>query len=240
MLPLRSYVFFIAFLSASCGYKYKLADVKKLTGYPSSSGIEYYNKQFYIIGDDAKNVLILDSNFNAKDSIPLYSYDGYRLPWQTKPDMEAAAIVIHQKQQLLLLLGSGSLPVRQTGWLIDPLTLKKDSIRLDTFFRLLQLKGIDEINIEGLSSIPGKVILSNRGNKNRPYNFLILTNESFWENQSRSSVSLIRLGTQADSSRFQGVSGLAYAPGGDRLLLTVSTEDTRSAVEDGEIGKSFI
>ena len=240
MMPLRGFVFFITFLAISCGYNHKLAEVKKLTGYPSSSGIEFYHKHFYIIGDDAKNILILDSTFTVQDSIPLYSFDGYRLPWQSKSDLESAGTVFKQKQQQILFLGSGSLPSRNTGWLLDPLSLKKDSIRLDTFFNLLQIKGIEELNIEGLSSIPGKVILSNRGNKTRPYNFLIITNEGFWENQSRSPVSLIRLGTQADSSIFQGVSGLAYAPGGDKLMLTVSTEDTKSAVEDGQIGKSFL
>ncbi len=50
----------------------------------------------------------------------------------------------------------------------------------------------------------------------------------------------IRIGANADTSTFNGVSGLAYAAKGDRLLLSVSTEDTRSAYEDGAIGKSYL
>jgi hypothetical protein len=44
----------------------------------------------------------------------------------------------------------------------------------------------------------------------------------------------------SDSSMFQGVSGLAYSARSDKLLLTVSTENTRNNFDDGAIGKSYL
>lgn len=229
-----------ALLALSCRQDHTLTNVVKFNHYPSASGIEFFNGQIYVIGDDAKHLLILDSNLNVLDSIPLYSFEGNRIPKDRKSDLESAGIIHYNNQPMLFLLGSGSLPTRNAGWLINPLTLQKDSIRLDTFNNLLQSKGLDVINIEAVCSMPGKIIMANRGNKSWPHNFFIVTNDHFWKNQSRAPASIIRLSANSDSSTFQGVSGLAYASGSDRLILSVSTEETWSNVEDGKIGKSYL
>lgn len=229
------YLFIIIFSLASCGNNNLLKEVKQL-GYPSASGIEYFNKQYYIIGDDANDLLVLDSNFNTIDSIQLYSFAEKRIPKAVKADLEAITIT---KDNKLLLLGSGSLsPYRNTAWLIDPVTKQKDSIRLDTFYQRLTLNGIKEINIEGVCAIPGSIILSNRGSKGYPKNQLILTNEDFWKDQANAPITTILAGAASDSTVFNGISGLAYAKKSDQLLLTVSTEDTHSNIDDGTIGKS--
>ena len=240
MKQLRCLLIIPALLVSSCSHNNFLTDIVKINHYPSASGIEYFNNWLYVIGDDAKNLLILDSNLNAIDSITLYTYTGPRIPKDIKADLESAGIINYNKKSMLLLLGSGSSPLRNTGWLIEPLTRQKDSIRLDTFYSLLQSKGLDVINMEGFCSLPGKLILANRGNKAWPHNFLVVTNDHFWENESHAPAHIIRLGAHSDSSSFQGVSGLAYAARSDRLILSVSTEDTRSSVEDGAIGKSYL
>lgn len=215
-----------------------LQEIKILPHYPSASGIEYTNIQFYIIGDDANNLLVLDSNLNSIDSIQLYSFSEKRISKKIKADLEAILITPKNK---LLLLGSGSLaPYRNGAWLVDPATKQKDSIRLDTFYQRLSLYGLEEINIEGACAIPGSIILSNRGSKGFPKNHLVFTDNSFWEKQKTSAVTCILVGSNTDSSVFKGVSGLAYASKSDQLILTVSTEDTRNNVDDGAIGKSYL
>lgn len=222
----------------SCSKKHKLQDTILLPHYPSSSGIACFNKQIYITGDDAKHLLILDSNFLIKDSVTLYSYTENKLHKTTKPDLESITITATGK---LLMLGSGSsMPYRNAGWLIDPVSKQKDSLRLDTFYQRLKNNGLEEINIEGVCAIPGNMILSNRGNKTNRKNFLILTKKDFWTNQTDAPVSLIRVGANTDSTVFNGVSGLDYSNTSDRLLLTISTEDTRNSIDDGTIGKSYI
>ena len=222
----------------SCNSISLLREVKKIDSYPSASGIEYVNKQFYVLGDDAKNLLILDSNFAVTDSINLYDFPGIRMPKTIKPDLEALGITQDNK---LLLLGSGSLaPYRNTGWIIDPLTRQKDSIRLDTFYQRILMNGIAELNIEGVCTIPGSAILINRGNKSYPKNHLIFTNQNFWEKQTEAAITPILIGFNKDSLSFAGVSGIAYAGKSDRLILTVSTEDTPNSFEDGVISKSYL
>ena len=215
-----------------------LTDVKKIDHYPSASGIEYFNKQFYIIGDDANDLLILDSNLVVKDSINLYSFAEKRIPKAIKADLEAITILPGNK---LLLLGSGSsTPYRNTAWIIDPVSRQKENVRLDTFYQRLQANGLKEINIEGMTSFPGSIILSNRGNKGYPKNHLVFVNERFWEKQSNSSINAILFGSNADTAIFNGVSGLAYAAKSDQLICTVCTEDTRNNMDDGAIGKSYL
>ncbi len=215
-----------------------LQEIKILPDYPSASGIEYSDKQFFIIGDDANKLLILDSSLNSVDSISLYSFPEKRISKKIKADLEAILITRNDK---LLLLGSGSLsPYRNTAWLIDPVSKQKDSILLDTFYQRLQLYGLKEINIEGACAIAGSIILSNRGSKGFPKNHLVFTSNLFWEKQENSPLSSVLIGANTDSSIFNGVSGLAYAIKSDQLILTVSTEDTRNNIDDGTIGKSYL
>jgi len=63
----------------SCGNKTVLEEVKLIPSYPSASGIEKLNNKYYIIGDDAKNLLILDSNLKAFDSISLFPFSEQRI-----------------------------------------------------------------------------------------------------------------------------------------------------------------
>ena len=234
-----SFCFIITILLTSCGSNNLLKEVKKLDHYPSASAIEYFNNQFYVIGDDATNLIILDSNLNAIDSINLYPFsENYRTPKNIKADLEAITLT---KENKLLLLGSGSSsPYRNAGWIIDPISQQKDSIRLDTFYHRLKLNGIKELNIEGICSIPGSIILTSRGSKGYPKNHLILTSPDFWKKQSNVSITVILAGSNTDSALFKGVSGLAYAKQSDRLIMTVSTEDTRNSMDDGAIGKSYL
>lgn len=225
-------------LLASCGSNNMLKEIKKLDHYPSASGIEYFNNQYYVIGDDANDLLVLDSNLHPTDSISLYSFAEKRIPKKIKADLEAITLT---KDNKLLIVGSGSLsPYRNTAWLIDPATKQKDSIKLDTFYQRFKLNGIDEINIEGISAIPGSILLSNRGSKGYPRNHLILTSDNFWEDQANAPISIILVGSNTDSTLFSGVSGFAYTKKSDRLVLTVSTEDTRNTMDDGAIGKSYL
>lgn len=239
--PSDGLVLLFVILFSSCKEHSVLSDVKKLPDYPSASGIEYFNKQLFIMGDDARDLLITDSDLAVTDSIPLYFFDGKRISKDVKADLEAISLVQDGNQSLLLLLGSGSLaPYRNGGWLIDPLTKHADSIRLDSFYQRLKTLGLDVLNIEGVCSIPGSVILANRGNNAWRKNDLVLTSEGFWKDQSLSPINLIRMGANTDSAVFNGVSGLGYAAKTDQLLLSVSTENTSSNTGDGAIGKSYL
>lgn len=210
--------------------------IKKLD-YPSASSIEYYDGKLYLMGDDATNLLVLDTNLNIVDSIPIISYPENRIPKDIKPDLEASAL----KGDNLFLFGSGSLsPYRNFAWKNNLKTKDNDSINLEPLFLKIKELGIEQINIEGACFIQGKLILANRGNKGYPYNHLIITDEKFPDNDSSFQIFIIPLAPQKDTASFKGVSGLCYARESDQLILTVSTEDTRSSHDDGAIGKSYL
>lgn len=211
------------------------------SNYPSASAIEYHNNHFYIVGDDAPSLLVLDSSLQEVDTIPLYNTAIKRIPKPVKPDLEALTIVYKNKKPYLLAIGSGSLaPYRNTAELIDPDTKGHTTIDLSLFYERLKASGLPELNIEGACSIPGAVVLSNRGHKDYPKNHLILTSSKFWEEQAMAPITLLSVGSNEDSSHFQGVSGITYAKKTDKLILTVSTEDTKNAYDDGSIGKSYL
>ena len=215
-----------------------LLEVKPLPGYPSASGAEYRDGKIYLIGDDANQLILLDTTLQIRDSIGLYQYPEKRIPKSLKPDLESMTLL---EDDRLLLMGSASLaPQRNIAWLIRRDNKQKDCIRLDTFFHRVQLTGIKELNIEGLTAYPGGFILANRGSKGYPRNHLVFTRHSFWTRQSSVEISSMLAGVNTDSSLFSGISGLAYAPRQDALLLTVSTEDTRNSMDDGAIGKSYL
>ena len=213
--------------------------IKKLDNYPSASSIEYIDGKLYLMGDDATNLLVLDTNLNIIDSISLIEYAGKRIPKDTKPDLEASAFTIDSNE--LFLFGSGSLsPYRNSAWRYNFTTKVKDSISLENLYSQVKNLGIEQINIEGACFIAGKLLLINRGNKGYPKNHLIITDEKFWNNDINPEISIIPFAAQKYTSSFKGISGACYAKESDKLILTVSTEDTKNSYEDGAIGNSYL
>jgi hypothetical protein len=210
--------------------------IKKLD-YPSASSIEYYDGKLYLMGDDAIKLLVLDTDLNMVDSIPIISYPENRIPKGIKPDLEASAL----NGDNLFLFGSGSLsPYRNFAWRHNLKTKNNDSINLEPLYFKIKELGVEQINIEGACFVSGKLILANRGNKGYPHNHLIIADEKFLDNDSSFQLFIIPFAAQKDTASFKGVSGVCYAKESDQLILTVSTEDTRSSHEDGAIGKSYL
>jgi len=201
----------------------------------------YLDGTIYLVGDDASWLLLADTAFNIIDSIRLFESDQYRIPRDLKQDLEAAAVVWNNHSPQILLLGSGSLaPHRNYGWLIDPASKEKVQLDLQLFYSRIRKEGLDALNIEGVTAIQGGLVLASRGNKSFPANHLIFTTNEFWNEQDSASIKIVKAGTNTDTSSFSGISGLEYSKMSDRLLLTVSTENTASAVQDGSIGKSYL
>jgi hypothetical protein len=233
--PIQRASIFILLIVVSCNSKHQLTEIKKLN-YPSASGIEYLDGKMYTIGDDANFLMQLDSSLTSTDSMQLYAFPEKRIPKAVKTDLECMAITTENK---LLLLGSGSSPNRNNGWLIDFASKQKDSISLSALYDRIKLTGIAELNIEGACFIPGFLVLANRGSKGNPHNSLLFIHHRFLTTTDPGSIENARFGF-SNSSSFKGVSGLAYSSKSDKLICTISTEDTRNSMEDGTIGKSYL
>ena len=233
-------LFIVTILIPSCQSNNDQVMMKSLDDYPSASAIEYINGKLYITGDDATGILVLDTNLHTIDSIPLIDYPGKRIPKEIKPDLESS-VYFHDKGTVLFLFGSGSLtPYRNNGWWYYFETNIKDSMSLQSLYTQIKKSGIKELNIEGACITNQYLVLSNRGNKSDPENHLVITDRNFWNNDSSFQITVIPVITDSDTSSFGGISGLCYAPEHDKLIMTVSTEDTRNSFEDGAIGKSYL
>jgi len=232
------YIFSLCVIINSCNQEDSTSKVQiKKLNYPSASAIEYYDGKLYVMGDDAVNMIVLDTDLAVIDSIPFFSFSEKRIPKDIKPDLEASAVDTNGN---LFLFGSGSSAQRNSAWKYDLKTNNSDSINLEPLYAKIKNAGIEQINIEGACFISGKLMLVNRGNKGYQHNQLIIVDKPFFKNDSTYKISILPFEIQKDTASFKGISGLTSATQNDQLIMTVSTEDTRNAYDDGAIGKSYL
>ncbi|MEO5984926.1 MAG: hypothetical protein ABIP80_05435 [Ferruginibacter sp.] len=243
---MRTFLLFyigLTILSAGCRAPREevLVKLTALSDYPSGSGIAFYRDKIYLMGDDAPYLLVTDTAFITRDTIPFFSSSEKRIPKNIKKDPEGATILNVNKNPLLFIIGSGSNErLRNFCWIFDIATQVKTEVSLDTFYNRLVAAGIRELNVEGIAALPGGVVLASRGNKSYLKNHLIFTSDNFWMNQANAPISIATIGVTTDTSLFSGISGLEYSKLSDKLLLTVSTENTYNSLADGVIGKSYL
>ena len=144
---------------------FKLIRQKRFKDYPSGSAITYWNKGFFITGDDATEILKLDAELNVSGKIKVESYPEKQIPKPVKPDYEASVLIHTPIGDRLLLLGSAATPVRKKISLVS-LEEPNQVIHLNTdiFSRRLNKLGIRELNLEGITQIGSDFLLANRGN----------------------------------------------------------------------------
>ncbi|MBL0233001.1 MAG: hypothetical protein IPQ08_04960 [Chitinophagaceae bacterium] len=230
--------FIISSLLISCGMGTVLQEYKRFPDYSSASAVEFSNGRFYIMGDDSFSLLVLDTNLNELERIPVFTGTEKRIPKPVKPDLEAMTLLPGNK---LLMIGSASLVPQRAGALVfDMATKTIDSIRLDFFFSRFAENHLGQVNIEGMTLLPSAMVLANRGHMNYPHNELVFTTPDFYKKPEQAYISKMLFGVNEDSSSFQGISGLAYSNKKDLLIATISTEKVDNSYDDGEIGKSYL
>jgi hypothetical protein len=212
----------------------------RLKNYPSASGIVYNENKLFVVGDDAKHILILDTAHRPIDSMLVFPSTTYRLDWKVKPDIESIGKVKFRKKAYLFALSSFSAAHRNKVVLV-PL-FKSNELHVKSPAGVddkLRQSGISQPNVEGSTVIKNELVASNRANLSQNINHLIITplKKKKIENNKRWHIVEITMPRQQS---IIGVSGLEYWPEKDWLLFTASTEATNSANEDGEIGESYL
>ena len=147
-----------------------------LPDFPSGSSINYYEGKLYIIGDDANTVLVLDSNYQCVEEIPVFNYPEKRIPKSVKDDLETSTLLTIEGVVYLFSLGSASRSIRMKGVLISLNENSKNNepqiIDLSEFMSRLP-KSIGEINIEGSTVLRNQFVMSKRANLSNPTNHLL-------------------------------------------------------------------
>jgi hypothetical protein len=216
--------------------------------FPSGSSINYHEGKFYLIGDDATNILVLDTNYQKIDSVHLFDYSEKRIPKADKTDLEGSTILEIDGVNHLLMVGSASrknrkriilIPFSATGLTLK--TLRNSFYKTKAFIKRIKLQDIEEVNLEGVCLLKGDLILGNRGNRSGQNNHLIITDRNFWEHQDDSKLLTRKLLVPDDHpSEILGLSELCYIEERDMLLITLTSEATDNAYDDGAIGNSYI
>ena len=222
--------------------KLELLDFIELENYPSGSGIEFYDDKIYIVGDDSRDLLVMNKKWNKPTLINLFDTADKKIPKSAKSDLEAMTLLSVDKKPHLLIIGSGSTDKRNKALLLNLKTNAKTWLDLTVFYNRIKAAGIKNLNIEGIAEVSDYLVFANRGNAANPANHLIITKSDFWKNQEKATLQTIVIDFEAvgTTGGNMGVSGLTYSDKHEDLFLTISTEDTPNAIDDGKIGKSYL
>lgn len=198
--------------------------------FPSASGIEFYGGRLYLFGDNAPYLLELSTAYQILRKVAYWPDTTDVIPKENKPDIESALLMQKDGKPMLLGVGSFSGPHR---WKVYEWPIGSDTVRTTTLFPdSVRFSGIREINIEGSTAVGKTMVFCNRANLTTKINHFI-----FRENETVTSIQEIRL---SDSGSNAGLSGLFYVQEKDLLLFTASVEATFNAMDDGEIGESYL
>ncbi|HKH61639.1 MAG TPA: hypothetical protein VKA49_12450 [Flavitalea sp.] len=217
--------------------KIKLLDFKENTEYPSGSGIEYFDGQVYLAGDDAADILIMDKKWRELGRIKIFQNFDDRIPKDVKSDLEATTVVFIDEVPHLLILGSGSREQhRNKAILVNLHSNNFTEYNIEVFYNRLKESGIHDLNIESAAVVEDLLILGNRGNKKNEANHIIITQPDFWNHPENAEIRIIPIELEDD---FAELSGLTYSEKNDTLLFTASKEDRDNSYDDGKIGESY-
>ncbi len=198
--------------------------------YPSGSTISFRNGHFYLMGDDAKSLVVLDASLFIKETINLFPGTAHRIQKVDKADIESSEWI----GEKLYLFGSGSVTTtRDSGFVFNPEDRQVLRLDLGAFYRKMIDIGIPALNLEGAALVQSHLIFANRSNLSNNENYLLLNPV---DHLLQDITKAIRLKLPGDA----GVSGLTYLPKEDVLIFTASEEDTGSTYDDGAIGGSYL
>ena len=226
-----------------------------LPGLPSASGIEIVGPTAYVVADDAPFLYALDAATLAPTGrIPLFETAGFaggRLPKATKPDLEAlAACTWPGRGPGLLLLGSGSAPLRHCGYWV-PLppvpggAPPPEALHLGALYAAARaaLPPGALLNIEAAATTATELLLLQRGvGAGAAAVVLRLPLAAALAHLAGQgpapTPAAQRFGLPAVDGCPAGFSGAMFLEG--RLWVTASVENTADPVRDGAVLGSFV
>ncbi|MGX5821003.1 DUF6929 family protein [Chitinophaga lutea] len=208
-----------------------------LPDFPSGSGICWQDGRLCLVGDDAREIVVLDAAYRELGRRILFPGAPVRTPKPLKADIEAVAAVSYKGKPYLLAAGSASTDVRMQLLLVPFEGGEPQKFSYTPSIIEAVRKQAGAINFEGCTDVLGRIVLANRGNATFPVNHLVLPEGWPWE---PGIPHILPLEFPGEPGAFAGVSDIYYEPRRDVLMLTFSTEATASAYDDGAIGDSWL
>ncbi|MEP7277122.1 MAG: hypothetical protein ABI813_00645 [Bacteroidota bacterium] len=224
--------------------KLELLGLTPLENYPYGSGIEFYDDKIYIIGDDSRDLLIMNKKWSKSTLIDLVDAQDKKTPKTAKSDLEAMTLLNTDKKPQLLIIGSGATEKRNKALLLQLKTNAINWIDLSVFYNKIRTIAAPVLNIEGIAEVYDYLVMVNRGNENNPGNHLVITKADFWKNQDKANMQTVLIDFADFDNKTpaggMGVTGLRYSDKHEDLFLTVSTADKTDAAGGRVMGKSYL
>ncbi|WP_276485701.1 DUF6929 family protein [Paraflavitalea pollutisoli] len=209
--------------------KLTLTDFKILSTFPSGSGIEFHDDKVWVVGRDAKEVLLMNKRWKDLEHISLVDLSGIPLTESIESDLEATTVVVVNSIPRMLILGSGTRShYHNKAILFDLDSYQKDEFDMTVFYDRVRAAGITDLNIGSAATLDeGHIILANRGSAERPDNHLIITRSLFWKNQADAELQVLPIKFPGKDEKIKqaGITGLTYSLVNDWLIFTASTPD---------------
>lgn len=237
-MKLISILLILANLFSACDMKRiqpVLESSRMLKDYPSGSTVCYVDGRFFVMGDDAAEVLVLNDDMEEVERIRIFPKgDQMRLPKDSKADVESSVLIDCNGKPSVLFLGSGShSPHRDSAFLLDHELKQVRRIDSKTFFDQLR-REVKDLNIEAATKLDSEILLGLRGNTTYPDNYLAVADFSSLTFKFKRRI-LIQLPVED-----AGISGMDHDKKNDILFITFSSEDTSNSYDDGQIGESYL
>ncbi len=203
--------------------------------YPSGSTVCYVHDRFYVMGDDASELLVLNNDLSEEERISVFQKGPeIRAPKLLKADIESSVVIDFEQKPAILFLGSGSVsPHRDSAFLLEPGSRQVRRWDMMAFYNRLR-KEFKDLNIEAATRIDQELLLGIRGNTTFKDNYIALAHIN------GSAITYKRKCMLKLPLNNAGISGMDYDESGDILFITFSSEDTPNSFDDGEIGDSFL
>lgn len=219
----------------------KLLDYKELKDFSPGPGIESFDDNLYLVGDNARNILVMKRSWKIRETINLFASDTFRMTSELMADFEATTILQINKLPLILIIGSGSLEAGgNKAVLMNLHTRAIEEIDLTIFYNRLKQSGFEELDIKAITVLNDKIILCNRANKTHADNRIIITSLDFWKNQHLADILTVKIELEEKAGKFFALSELAYSYENDWLISTVSSQDSNRPIDDGSSGECYL
>jgi hypothetical protein len=228
--------------------KIRILERYALSEIPSASGLEILGDYHYVLSDDSPFLFCIDEKGQSKFRLRIkdsFEMRNGRIPKKIKPDFESLSQLRLQGQEHLLLLGSGSAPLRHFALLFNTALFTQTPIELEPLYAHLQSHlQPGSLNIEALAANETHLFFFQRGNVSGENTiFRCLQSDFIAYIQNIEQIPAFDI-FDFELPTFEGVqagfSGAAWLPERGYLLFAASLEDTQDAIADGVVLGSMI
>jgi len=127
----------------SIGQEIKLLKTAHFPNYPSASAVAFYNNRLYVVGDDARTMLITDAYHKITDSIILFPGKSKQINKDEKADIESSFLFSKSNKTYLVALSSFSTKKRDKYMFFDLARKNKGpKIKIQTDFSIPGIKDL--------------------------------------------------------------------------------------------------